>query len=188
MAKALRSGRPKRAARTTTALLDRDHYTILGVVDRIHREIGYAGGRLALADVFDFALPGVLLAPSRTLPDGTQAAMMVRGGCVAITFDETLPKDVQRLAIAHEVGHAIFHEGRWGGPVLAKRTEPRVEQQAETFAVELLAPLWAIAAARHAGERAEWAVPRLAAEFEVPAHVAARRVSVIEALGGFGWE
>lgn len=156
-------------------------YTILGAVDRIHSRIGYTGGRLGLKDVFQH-VPGLLLATVEpdTLPPGASGAMQRVAGCVQIAVDATLPRAEQRVAVAHEIGHALLHAGHLGARPLPGDLADR-ELQAERFAEELLLPLWALEGFEGAHQgRAR--VRRVAEHFEVPERLAEWRLATLPLL------
>lgn len=93
-------------------------------------------------------------------------------GCVRIAFDRALPREEQRLAIAHEIGHALLHAGHLGRPLRCLR-KCQLEVQAERFAEELLAPLWAV---ERGTPRVRWRIVSLSKHFEIPEVLAARRL------------
>ena len=161
-------------------MLLRHVYSIVGIVDHIHRRIGYQGGRLALRDVFE-CVPGLLLAqvdPS-ALPPGASAAMERVSGCVRIAVDASLSRAEQRVAIAHEIGHALLHAGHVF-EALPPEEESVREEQAERFAEELLAPRWALAQAPGALPGAR--ISFISRHFEITQELATRRIALLRAI------
>lgn len=163
---------------------------ITATVDRIHARVPYTGGRLAIEAIFD-TVPGLLLAVADDLP--AQGAMQRTGGCVRIVVRASLPRPAMRFVVAHEIGHAMLHAGHCETPTraaLARRgLEPRsctiLDREADRFAAELLAPLWAIErflADRKIGSRDR--VRAVARHFEVPESVATLRLATFDALAG----
>ena len=122
--------------------------TISATVDTIHRRVGYAGGKLRLADVFD-AYPGFELVEvdRARLPHGASAALIRSRGIATIAIDATQPRKRLRFSLAHEVGHAMLHAGHVREFRLAAKTrrgDEILERQANYFASELLVPMWAL--------------------------------------------
>lgn len=163
-----------------------DTRAIAPVVDHLHQVLGYRGGRLSLADLFD-VVPGILLSLC-AMPEGTQGAVRLKGGCVSIAVEKTLPKPEQRAAIAHELGHALLHLGhlrQWGLPAseetLGELRESVREEQAECFAALLLAPPWAVKRALKDSPRRP--ASRITQAFDVPLDLAREAVlAVIDAF------
>ncbi len=123
-------------------------YSIVSVVDQIHRRLGYSGGKLELAQMFD-EFPGFSLAPvsKNALPRHALAAMVRRGGIATIAFDPEQDRRRLRFSIAHEIGHALLHAGHlreFRIPQRSRNPESVRERQANYFAGELLAPPWAV--------------------------------------------
>jgi len=151
-------------------------HTIIRVADWVHERVNYQGGRLAIAVLFEM-VPGLLLVevPASELPG--LGAMERSAGCARIAVVRDLPGPVKRITIAHEIGHALLHEGH----ILNRRigqTSPRDvrERQADLFAETLLAPAWAIARLEDQSAR------NVAATFDVPLEVARRRLRVMRTL------
>ena len=72
--------------------------------------------------------------------------MARQGGVTWIGFNPQKTRGQLRFAIAHEIGHALLHEGHLGNELprcegLSGRVRDR---QANLFASELLAPTWAL--------------------------------------------
>ena len=120
--------------------------TIIATVDEIHQRTGYAGGRFALPRFLD-NFEGFVVRPIENLPVRLHALMTRQRGVVWIAFNPGSPLTELRLAITREIGHALLHEGHLEKSLGGEATEHLEALQAERFAEELLAPLWALEAA-----------------------------------------
>ena len=94
-----------------------------------------------------------------------------------IAIDNRLPRQLQRVQLAHELGHVLLHSGRqeW----MPEDSRQRQEYQADRFAMYALMPTFMIASCSLWGNRQQIAT-QLAEEFDVPETFATARLGLLE--------
>lgn len=85
------------------------------------------------------------LVTGRDLPDGIHEIVTVTDAGPIILYRRGLSTCDQRIAIAHALGHLAF-DFDTAGRRIATLADPAVEDRADAFAIELLAPLELVAA------------------------------------------
>jgi hypothetical protein len=123
-------------------------YTIYAIVDDLHGQIGYGGGRLGLLKILEH-IPGFLLTPiTEEIPElgSIDFPVSTSGGICHLAYDGTAAPCDQRMAVATGIGSALLHAGHWMSYRLPgyQTNENTRGAQTHIFAQELLSPLWAI--------------------------------------------